>query len=324
MRKGLIVGINYYENINQLHGCVCDARAVNEKLTRNADNSLNFHTMDMLAPNANQPINRIELRRAIEVLFRDDNEIALLYFSGHGYIDTTGGFLCPSNSHTGDDGIAMTEVMTLANQSSARSKVIILDCCHSGEAGDHPVHPVAELSEGITIIAASTAEQYATEQNGSGVFTSLFVDALDGAAANLVGDVTPSSVYAHIDQSLGPWAQRPVFKTNVKSFISLRKVQPPLELSDLRKLNELFPEPGYNFPLNPSFEPERTGHEPTTTPEPIPDNVANFKILQKMNRVNLVVPVQAPHMWHAAMENQSCTLTALGEHYRRLVNDGII
>jgi len=41
------------------------------------------------------------------------------------------------------------------------------------------------------------------------------VDALGGAAANLVGDVTPGSVYAHIDQSLGPWAQRPVFKTNV-------------------------------------------------------------------------------------------------------------
>ena len=41
---------------------------------------------------------------------------------------------------------------------------------------------------------------------GAGVFTTLFVDALGGAAANLIGDVTPGSVYAHIDQSLGPWA----------------------------------------------------------------------------------------------------------------------
>lgn len=35
-------------------------------------------------------------------------------------------------------------------------------------------------------------------------------------------------------------------------------------------------------------------------------------------RVNLVVPVDAPHMWHAAMQRKACKLTALGEPYRRL------
>ena len=324
MRKGLIVGINYYENENPLHGCVCDASSVNKMLMRNADTSLNFYTKIMLAPNKNQAISRIDLRQAIEELFQDDSEIALLYFAGHGYMDATGGFLCPSDASTGDDGIAMADVMAWANQSAARFKVIILDSCHSGVTGNNPLRPVAELSEGITVITASTAEQYASEQNGSGVFTSLFVDALGGAAANLVGDVTPGSVYAHIDQSLGPWAQRPVFKTNVKSFVSLRKAQPPLELSDLRKLKEFFPEPKYNFRLDPSYEPERNGHEPSGTPKPNPNNVAIFTILQKLNRVNLIVPVQAPHMWHAAMESKSCTLTALGEHYRRLVHNGMI
>ena len=58
-------------------------------------------------------------------------------------------------------------------------------------------------------------EQYAIESKGTGVFTNLLVDALYGAASNLIGDVTPGSVYAHIDQSLGAWEQRPIFKTNV-------------------------------------------------------------------------------------------------------------
>jgi hypothetical protein len=50
-----------------------------------------------------------------------------------------------------------------------------------------------------------------------------------------------------------------------------------------------------------------------------------FAILQKFNRVNLVVPGQgAPHMWHAAMESKTCKLTVLGEHYRRLVSSGRI
>ena len=52
---------------------------------------------------------------------------------------------------------------------------------------------------------------------------------------------------------------------------------------------------------------------------PIEENTRRFAILQKLNRVNLVVPVGAPHMFDAAIENKSCRLTILGEHYRRLV-----
>jgi hypothetical protein len=177
----------------------------------------------------------------------------------------------------------------------------------------------ADLREGTTILTASTSQQYATEENGSGVFTTLFVDALNGAAGNLVGDVTPGSVYAHIDQSLGPWDQRPLFKTNVKSFVSLRKVQPPISLQELHRITEFFPSPGFEFQLDPSFEPERGAEEVLSLPPPDPNNTAIFAILQKYNRVNLVVPVEAQHMWHAAMGSKACKLTVLGEHYRRLV-----
>ena len=186
---------------------------------------------------------------------------------------------------------------------------------------------VAEISDGVTILTASTAEQYATEENGVGVFTSLLVDALGGAAANLVGDVTPGGVYAHVDQSLGPWAQRPVFKTNVKRFVSLRKVQRPLELAELRRISEFFPTPGFQFQLDPTYEPER--HEswaknPQGIPAPDPDHNAIFAVLQKYNRVGLAVPEDAPHMFHAAMESKTVRLTALGEHYRRLAAKGLI
>ena len=174
-----------------------------------------------------------------------------------------------------------------------------------------------KLTEGMTILTASTKDQYASENNGSGVFTTLFVDALDGAAGNLVGDVTPGSVYAHIDQSLGSWAQRPVFKTNVKSFVSLREVQPPIPLAHLQQLTEFFPEPGFQFQLDPSFEPEVVGRPAGACP-PDPINTAKFKTLQKYNRVNLLKPVDAPHMWHAAIGSKTCQLTVLGEHYRRL------
>jgi hypothetical protein len=135
-----------------------------------------------------------------------------------------------------------------------------LDSCHSGIAGTPPAAGnLASLSEGLTVLTASTADQYATEKDGRGVFTTLLVDALEGAAANLTGDITPGSIYAHVDQSLGEWEQRPIFKTNVRRFVSLRTVRPPIELHELRRITEFFPAPGAEFQLDPTFEPELQG-----------------------------------------------------------------
>ncbi len=129
---------------------------------------------------------------------------------------------------------------------------------------------------------------------------------------------TPGSVYAHIDQSLGAWEQRPVFKTNVKQFVSLRRVTPPIPISDLRRITEFFPSPNFEFPLDPTYEPEMKGRN-AGMPLPILESTQTFAVLQKYNRLNLLVPVDAPHMWNAAMDSRTCKLTALGEHYRRLV-----
>lgn len=326
MKKALVVGINHYRNVGSLHGCVNDAHSVNAMLERDANGSRNFHTRLMTAISCDQEVSRVNLRLAIQELFQGDSDIALLYFAGHGYIEAVGGFLCSSDVETGDDGIALSEIVSWANDSPARHKIIILDSCHSGVAGKHSAAMFSELNDGMTILTASTAEQYASEKDGSGIFTNLLVDALGGAAANLVGKVTPGSVYAHIDQSLGPWAQRPVFKTNVKTFASLREVTPPLEPADLRRISEFFPRPDHVFPLDPTYEPERSPQQIDTSSLPAPDpvNTAVFGILQKYNRVNLVVPVNAPHMWHAAMGSKACELTPLGRHYRRLVDEGMI
>ncbi len=330
MRKALIVGIDYYANIGNLSGCVNDAYSVKTALERNADGTLNFSAPQVLTGTSPmQSVQKKDLKDSVRKLFADDSEIALFYFAGHGYIEDTGGFLCTSDSETGDDGLALADVMTLANTSKARNKVIILDSCHSGVAGNNTTAAgLAEISDGITVMTASTADQNAYEapDGGAGVFTRLFVDALNGSAANLVGDITPGSVYAHIDQSLGPWAQRPVFKTNVKTFVSLRKAEPPISLADLQALTKHFPTSDFEFRLDPSFEPERSEEQrqdPAIRP-PDPVNTATFSVLQKYVKINLVRPVGAPHMWHAAMQSKSCELTVLGQHYWNLVNKGLI
>lgn len=319
MRIALVVGINYYAHSNDLYGCVNDAYNVKNILDRNSDGSVNFDCRLLTSSSQREEINRIALKDAVQKLFLTKAEIALFYFAGHGHIEATGGYLLASDAKRGDDGLSLNDVLILANDSPATNKVIILDSCHSGIAGNPPTaKDNALLAEGITILTASTSDQYATEQEGSGVFTNLFVDALRGSASNIIGDITPGSVYAHIDQSLGAWEQRPIFKTNVRSFVSLRKVASALPLEELRRILEFFPKPGFEFQLDPTFEPEMKGRD-EGMPVPIEENTRIFTILQKYNRLNLLVPMNTPHMWTAAMENKSCKLTALGEHYRKLV-----
>lgn len=319
MKIALIVGINYYEHGSQLYGCVNDAYGVKAILERNDGGSVNFDCKLLTASSKNDSITRGFLKDNIEKLFTTEAEIALFYFAGHGHIEATGGYLLASDAKRGDEGVSLSEILVMANKSPSTNKVIILDSCHSGIAGSQPSNEhLATLSEGLTVLTASTKDQYASEENGSGVFTTLLVDALSGSASNLTGDITPGSVYAHIDQSLGAWEQRPVFKTNVKQFVSLRKATPPIPIEDLRRLTEFFPTPGFEFSLDPTYEPEMKGRDPGMPP-PNLENTRTFSILQKYNRLNLLIPINTPHMWNAAMESKSCKLTALGEHYRRLV-----
>lgn len=312
MRKALIVGIDYYKNVSCLRGCVNDAYSVKSVLERHGDGTINFGINLITASGEPSAVSRRSLKECVQELFKDDSEIALFYFSGHGYTETSGGYLITSDCNDGDDGFPMDELLTIVNSSRAQNKVIFLDCCHSGSMGTPALtEGKAFLSEGVTILTASAKDQYAIESKGSGVFTSLLVDALLGSAANLVGDITPGSVYAHIDQALGPWEQRPIFKTNVKKFISLREVNPPIAHSDLKMITALFPEPAHVFSLDPTYEP--------TSATAIVENTKIFSVLQRYCQVHLVKPVGEDHMYYAAMNSTGCRLTALGSHYWNLV-----
>ncbi|MDO5968873.1 caspase family protein [Flavivirga aquimarina] len=311
MRKALIVGINYYKR-NSLYGCVNDAYAVKSVLERHGDGTINFNVNLLTATGENNVVTKRKLKQQIIELFKSESD-AIFYFSGHGHLEDTGGYLITSECSKGDEGMPMSELMKIANDSKAKNKIIILDCCHSGYTGSDFQSENALLSKGTTILTASSKEQYATEINGSGVFTTLLVDALSGGAANLMGKITPGSVYAHIDQSLGPWQQRPLFKTNIENFISLRNVQPSIALNDLMQITSLFKEKGSEFQLDPSYEPTRD--------EAITKNTKKFAILQRYEGVGLVVPVGTEHMYYAAVDSKCCALTLLGQHYWSLVKN---
>ncbi len=319
MRKALCVGIDYYTTAPALHGCVNDAVPVKNVLERNEDGSLNFETKLLSTGNNTKQLMRNDLKDAIIELFNGEAEIAVFYFSGHGAFDSMGGYLCTSEIDRIDEGLPLEYLMQLAEQSKARNKVIFLDSCHSGLTGKLVKAPAYSLlAEGITILAACEENGYALERDGHGLFTSLFVEALTGGAMNLLGEVSPGSIYAYIDQSLGAWDQRPVFKANIKSFVSLRKNTPPISPNDLRRITDIFLGPDALYNLDPTYEPDK--HEADTR-EKNKKHEEIFALLQKYVKVNLVVPVGEKHMYYAAIHRKACRLTAQGRHYWKLVNE---
>ena len=155
------------------------------------------------------------------------------------------------------------------------------------------------------------------------VFTDLLLQALSGGAADIRGNITPGSVYAYIDQALGEFGQRPVFKTNITRFVSLRKVIPQVSRNTLFKITDYFVDADSEYQLDPSYEPTNKADEVHVLKEPYASlkNVAILKELQQMQSVGLVVPAGTDYMYYAAMEAKGCKLTALGKHYWKLVKE---
>ncbi len=312
MKRALIVGIDDY-NDSPLNGCVRDAKNIEALISKHEDGSPNFDSK--LITSDTEEVKRSSLRDAIDNLFKHEAEMAFFYFSGHGTSNNLGGYLVTQDAKKYDEGVNMNDVLELANQSSIKECILMLDCCFSGNLGALPqVNNLKTIREGITILTASRPQQVAIEGINGGLFTSLVCEALSGSASDLLGVVTTASIYAHVEPIFGAWEQRPLFKTHVSRPTPIRFCKPPIEQEILRELTSFFPQSTDKHSLDKTYEPteDPKGHE----------NEEIFKKLQKYCSNGLVVPDREDHMYYAAMNNKSCSLTPKGQFYWNLVKAG--
>jgi Caspase domain len=313
MRGALIVGIDNYPK-SPLSGCEADATRVKTLLCRNDDGSPNFECKLILSSGAS--VTRARLREEIEKLFAIKAGVVLLYFAGHGTYNDLGGYLVTCDAQRYDEGVSLVDVLTWANKSGASERVIILDSCHSGALGQLPAFTEdgAILREGVSVLSACRDTESAVESKAGGLFTGLICDALEGGAADICGRVTVASLYAYVDQALGTWQQRPLFKSHVSKLIALRAAKPAVPLEILRQLPRYFKNTADALQLDPSYEP-------TAKPKD-PEHEEVFGDLQLLRAARLIEPVDTDHMYYAAMNSKSCRLTALGRFYWNLANSG--
>ena len=264
-RKALVVGISEYDHLRALPACLKDAASMAQVLANNKDEgdgpgTLNYDvTVWPGRTTEGARITRGELRGAMEKLFASDDEV-LFHFSGHGYLAASGGFICTTDASRNDYGIRMGEIGAMAAASPARNILVILDCCHAGAAGDAPGQrntngfQFATLREGMTVISASAANEEAIEADGHGLFTSALLDGLDGGAADHMGDVLASSLFAYASRRFLGWDQRPTYKSNANDVLVVRKCEPSIKRQKLYQLMDFFRTVDAVFQLDPDYD----------------------------------------------------------------------
>jgi hypothetical protein len=316
-KRALLVGINEYEHVRPLEDCVNDVKMLLPLLKLNEDGSGNFECRT-LTSGGQREVGRKELLSGLSEVFAPGVNVALFYFAGHGFLKRTDVLLVAQDGQQPDLGVPLSTVLTEVQESTVPEVIIILDCCFSGAAGGVPQLGVtaAVLRTGLSLLTASRSDQTANEEGGQGRFSKYLKGALEGGAADVLGDVTLAGVYSYISESFGAFDQRPTFKANVDRLHVLRRCAPAVPIQDLRSLSNIFKSPDHELKLNPSYEP--------TARQATKDHVAIMAMLQRYRAARLVEPLGTQHLYYAAMEKKRVRLTALGKHYWRLADQDLM
>jgi Caspase domain len=333
MKRALIVGVDHYPD-QPLAGCVADAEAMAGLLKRNADGSPNW-TVSLITSHNNAPLSvtRPRLREHLSRLFDNSRDFDLLFFfSGHGAATRWGTEFVTQDAVRDSLGVSMDDLLTLANNSPARSVTLILDCCFSGAAGNPTSLQdggTAEafrlnralLREGVTVLAASRPTEPSLETMGHGIFTRVLLEGLEGGATDQLGNVTALSLYAYASPYFNAWHQQPTFKSHVTKPTLLRTGPAWIDAALLRRLPEHFPTADSRVRLTPEHEGEG---RPLPPGNPGTPEQQQFDYLGMLRNANLATSDNALPFYWVALQGKDVYLTPLGKYFWRLAAQGTL
>jgi tetratricopeptide (TPR) repeat protein len=200
-RVALIIGVSEYgTGFEALPAAVKDARAIEIVL---ADSQWGDFEIQQRLENPEKQ----EMEEAIESLFKGlrPEDVALLYFSGHGIVDDYGNLYLAARTTRKDKGnftsataLSAGRIHYYMEQSRVKQKIIILDCCHSGAfteglkaKGGGSINVKRQLGgKGCAVLVSSNAIQSSFESKTSefSVYTQYLLEGIQTGAADWNGD----------------------------------------------------------------------------------------------------------------------------------------
>lgn len=237
-RDALVVGINTYQHLPSLQSPAHDAEAVAQKLQTYSE--FRVHRLPEVIQTGQPQIGQKtavtlrELETALINLFvpKGSNipQTALFYFSGHGIQREAGireGYLAlsDSNPERGFYGLSLFWLRRLLQESPVRQRIVLLDCCHSGELLNFlEADPGARPGTDRLFMAASREYETAYESLTSSysVFTQALLSGLDPDRTES-GIVTNHSLTDWVSHALKGEVQQPLFESSGSEMILTRR-----------------------------------------------------------------------------------------------------
>ena len=236
-RDALVVGISTYQCLPSLNAPSHDAEAIAQRLQTDGDfrvarmpeivqagqSRIGFKTQVTVA----------ELEAALVKLFKPKGtnvpQTALFYFSGHGLQKDAGvqeGFLATSdaNPSAGFYGLSLFWLRRLLQESPVRQRIVLLDCCHSGELLNFlEADPGARSGTDRLFMAASREYEAAYESmiGKYSVFTQALLEGLDPTRV-VNGTVTNYALTDWVSNALKREMQQPLFENSGSEILLTR------------------------------------------------------------------------------------------------------
>jgi len=207
----VVVGVGKYTAMPSLRFTDDDAFRFYSHLKSPEGGALPDDQVEILVDEA---ATRENILRAMRKSFlkADENDVVLLYFSGHGL---EGCFL-PVDYDGFNNKLRHEEIRQIFKQSKAKHKICIADACHSGTLDysgsltskgpapvslEHYYQAFEDSDGGIALLMSSKAEELSLEDHGlrQGVFTYYVLQGMKGAAdANNDYIVTVKELYNYV------------------------------------------------------------------------------------------------------------------------------
>ncbi|MGF1514592.1 MAG: caspase family protein [Elainellaceae cyanobacterium] len=229
MKDALTVGINTYQYLPKLKTSANDATAIAALLEQYGD----FRVQRL--PEAvregrttvgrRSPVTLPELEAALIRLFKPSGanipQTALFYFSGHGIQRDAGireGYLALSESQpeAGAAGLSLFWLRRLLQESPVCQRIVILDCCHSGELltfseADPGARPGTDRMFMVACREYEAAYESLTSDHS--VLTQAILETLD-PRCHAAGRVTNYSLTSGVSRALRGQTQQPLFENS--------------------------------------------------------------------------------------------------------------